>query len=59
MKIMNWFNKHWYRYILEKRNLSLRSIICRINGHKCGVIWYNSHWLEPDMRCKNCHDDLG
>jgi hypothetical protein len=30
---------------------------CRLKGHQCGPIWY-SHGLEPDMRCKNCNDEI-
>lgn len=32
------------------------SFWCRFNGHK-EIIWYSSG-DEPDMRCKNCLDDL-
>ena len=47
----------WFRYLFAKP-LSLRAIVCRWQGHKCGVIWYNSGGLEPDMHCRNCGDDL-
>lgn len=33
-------------------------IRCRWRGHPAGVIWYKAGY-EPDMRCKNCGDDLG
>ena len=47
----------WYRYLFAKP-LSLRAVICRWNGHKCGVVWYNPGGLEPDMHCRNCGDNL-
>ena len=34
-------------------------IRCRSNSHKCGVIWYDSDKLEPNMTCRNCGDELG
>jgi len=51
----------WWKYIFEKDGKhwpSLKRIFCRINNHKAGPVWY-SHKLEPDMRCRNCGDDLG
>jgi hypothetical protein len=55
---MKWFNIYWYKYLF-KDCTGIRNFICRINGHSCGVIWYNSTGLEPDMHCKNCYEDLG
>jgi hypothetical protein len=48
----------WIKYIFS-RPFTLRAAICRWRGHPCGVIWFNPGRLEPDMRCKNCEDDLG
>ena len=45
------------KYLFEKP-FTIRRMICRLRGHKCGV-WWNSHNLEPDMHCRNCGDDLG
>lgn len=64
---MYWFTLSWWKYLLEDldfnisydRGISpLKVILCRIRGHKCGVIWYSGRY-EPDMSCKNCGDDLG
>ena len=55
---MKWFSIWWYKYLF-KNNTGIRNIICRAKGHTYGVWWYNSHWLEPDMHCKNCGEDLG
>lgn len=55
--------KGWIKYLLEPSNSDYVSkwevIKCRAAGHKCGVIWYNSNALEPDMHCRNCGDNLG
>lgn len=52
----------WGKYLFstpaEESNW-VKSIVCRNKGHQCGVIYYNVNGLEPDMRCKNCYDDLG
>jgi hypothetical protein len=58
----------FYRYIFspikprQKLNDSfwwIRIPLCRYRGHPAGVSWFNPGALEPDMRCKNCGDDLG
>lgn len=51
-------NRDWWKYVLSKNNRTLKSIICRIRNHPCGVTWF-SYGNEPDMHCKNCGDDLG
>lgn len=56
------FTLDWWKYLLEKKNpdYSWWTVIrCRASGHKCGVVWYTSYGLEPDMTCKGCGDDLG
>jgi hypothetical protein len=56
------FDIWWWRFIFEKtknEKLTLRRIICRIKNHPNGPIYYNAHGLEPDMRCKDCGEDLG
>ena len=58
---MHWFTKDWWSYLLLKREGSLsviKTAICRAKGHPCGV-WFYSNKEVPDMRCKNCGDDLG
>jgi len=52
-----WFNKDWWGYLLQKP-CDIRKVICRIKGHPAGVIWFNVGGTEPDMRCKNCKDEL-
>jgi hypothetical protein len=57
-----WFTLDWWKYLFENKSsdyLWWTVIKCRINGHKCGVVWYSSHGFEPDMTCKGCGDDLG
>ena len=59
---MRWFTIDWWGYLFSERHGdigAIRTAICRAKGHRCGVWWYNLGGLEPDMRCKNCHDDLG
>jgi len=48
----------YIQYLFE-RPYTLRKLICRINKHSCGVVWYNPNGFEPDMHCKNCDDYLG
>ena len=55
--MFKWLSKNWWGYLLQKP-FSLKAFWCRKNGHKCGVWWVNTCGLEPDMRCKNCGDDL-
>jgi len=52
------FSIDYWKYLL-KEPFSIRAFFCRMNGHKCGVVWYNVCGYEPDMTCKNCGDDLG
>lgn len=55
---MYWFTIKWYVYLF-KGCTGLTNLICRIKGHPYGVVWYNPNTLGPDMRCKNCNEDLG
>ena len=34
-------------------------ILCRVKEHPNGVMWYNTGGLEPNMRCRDCGEDLG
>lgn len=50
------------KYLLEKKSEDVswfKVMLCRFNGHKHSVIWYNPTGMEPDMHCRNCGDDLG
>jgi hypothetical protein len=58
---MKWLTLGWWRYLLGENNNeigAIRTAICRARNHPCGV-WHFNLGLEPDMRCKNCNDDLG
>ncbi len=58
---MRWFTLVWWQYLLEKpaRGSSMfKAFFCRMLVHPAGVIYYNPIGLEPDMRCKNCGDEL-
>jgi hypothetical protein len=49
------------QYLLAKpsrRSNFWTAFWCRLGGHKCGPWWYNPGGSEPDMRCKNCGDEL-
>jgi len=50
------FSPWWWEYLLEKP-LTIEKLWCRFRGHPNGVIWY-SNGFEPDMRCKDCGDEL-
>ena len=68
----NWFTLDWWKYLLcneyiytktgkcviKINNETFKKFYCRMRGH-CGVWFYNPGGYEPDMRCKNCDDDLG
>jgi len=59
---MHWFTREWWQYLTEPKKVGSpwwgATIWCRLHGHPAGVGWY-SGGMEPDMRCKNCRDDLG
>jgi len=61
---LRWFMPSWYQYLFAKPDKPyytswIKRLICRINRHKCGCIWFNPGRLEPDYTCKNCGDELG
>ena len=56
--VILWLSPSWYSYLFKPWK-GWRTVICRVGGHKCGVVWYNPTGLEPDMHCQNCGDDLG
>lgn len=63
-KIIRWFDKWWWIYLFKKPSSYsdagwLRAIWCRLRNHPAGVWYYNPGGWEPNMRCKNCGDDLG
>ena len=59
-----WFNRGWYQYLRMRTPYSKdvprwAHLWCRIRNHPHGVVYYNPSGLEPDMRCKDCGEDLG
>lgn len=69
---MKWFSRWWWSYLFERpdhyarRYQSdwlaidwLKRLWCRLRNHPAGVVWYNPGKFEPNMRCKDCGDDLG
>lgn len=55
---MKWFTFMWWKYLFKDCKSPIQ-FLCRINNHKCGVVWYNLYGNEPDMHCRNCGEDLG
>lgn len=53
-----WFTLTWWKYLFSGCT-GIRNLMCRMRGHQYGVVWFNMSGLEPDMRCKNCGEDLG
>jgi len=54
---MKWFTYSWWKYLFTDLK-GWRHFWCRVNKHRCGVVWF-SWGDEPDMRCRNCGEDLG
>ena len=52
-----WFSKWWYHYLFDN-NTGITNIICRMNGHPCGPIYYNVGGSEPDGHCRNCGENI-
>lgn len=55
---MRWFTPSWWRYLFAGCK-GWTNFRCRARGHPHGVWWHNAGGDEPDMRCKNCDEDLG
>ena len=60
---MKYFSISYLKYLFAEKSPGcdinfLQVVVCRAKGHPCGVWYYNPLNLEPDMRCKNCGDDL-
>lgn len=55
-----WFTLSWYQYLFKDHD-GILNVLCRMRGHPNGVVWlnFNPYKLEPDMRCKDCGEDLG
>ena len=56
--VWRWFTPRWWRSSLEGCT-GWRNWWCRVRGHPYPVHWYTLYKLEPDMRCRNCDEDLG
>ena len=62
---MKWLTLMWWRYILDDSHADkqygnyVTRLFCRVNGHPCGVYFYNVGGSEPDMHCRGCGEDLG
>ena len=64
--MIKWFSIWWWKYLFEPRKSWrqqavswLTTMRCRLAYHPCGTVYYNPGGLEPDMRCKDCGEDLG
>lgn len=57
-QLLLWFSPHWWRYLLTDCR-GWENFRCRVHGHPDGVWFYNVGGLEPDMRCKDCGENLG
>jgi hypothetical protein len=57
--MLRWFSLQWWEYLLSNLgDKPVNRLVCRIKGHPCGPIYYTMTGFEPDMRCKNCGDEL-
>lgn len=58
--VVKWFMPSWWGYLLGKPlgDHPLTRVICRAKGHPSGPVWFNPIGSEPDMRCKNCDDEI-
>jgi hypothetical protein len=56
---MRWLTLWWWRYLLAGCK-GWGHFWCRARGHPNGVWWYAGPLAtEPDMRCKDCGENLG
>jgi len=60
--VKRWLYLGWWAYLFSSPlgDEPIRRIICRARNHPCGPIYYDFRpsATEPDMRCKNCGDEL-
>lgn len=57
--IWRWFTPRWWRYTLDGCK-GWENWWCRVRNHPAGVKWFAyGEATEPDMRCRNCGEDLG
>ena len=49
------YKTYWMYYLLGYGS----RFLCRWRGHPAGMIWNNPYGSEPNMRCKDCGEDLG
>jgi len=60
--ITRWFSCAFYKYLFAPKDPEVNwftVIHCRLNGHPCGLVWYNVSGDEPDYTCRCCGDFLG
>jgi len=59
---MRFFALWWWRGFLHCRNFGYglwRNVWCWTRGYHGNVWWHNAAGLEPDMRCRDCGENLG
>ncbi len=52
----------WLKYLFAKKHPDyswIEVLVCRLEGHPNGVVWFCPDGLEPDMQCRDCGDYLG
>lgn len=54
----HWVRRRWWAYLLVGCR-DWNHFWCRARGHPYPVYWFNPGGDEPDMRCRNCQEDLG
>jgi hypothetical protein len=57
-RFTRWFTRPWWSYLLTGCK-GWGHFWCRVRGHPSGVWWHNPGGYEPDMRCKDCGENLG
>lgn len=56
--VYRWLLPSWWRYLLDGCTGRV-NFWCRVRGHPYPVRWFTLTKSEPDMRCRNCSEDLG
>jgi len=61
MRALRFFTLWWWAGLWKCRDFGYgywRNVWCWIRGHH-GDIWWYSSGMSPDMRCRDCGEDLG